>query len=61
MHEEMYQLINLNWQYIFFMQYTSRHQVCMINARYTPPTPTRRNCRAESRRRRRCVLGLSLL
>jgi len=25
----------------------------------TPPTPTRRNCRVESRRRRRCVLGLT--
>jgi len=23
-------------------------------AQYTPPTPTRRNCRVESRRRRRC-------
>jgi len=30
----------------------------MSNAQYTPPTPTRLNCRVESRRRRRCVLGL---
>ena len=27
-------------------------------AQYSPPTPTRRNCRVESRRRRRRVLGL---
>ena len=27
------------------------------NAQYTPPTPKRCNCRVESRRRRRCVLG----
>jgi len=25
------------------------------NAQYTPPTPTTRNCRVSSRRRRRCV------
>jgi len=28
------------------------------NAQYTPPTQTRRNCRVESRRRRRYVFGL---
>jgi len=26
-------------------------------AQYTPPTPTRLNCRVELRRRRRCALG----
>jgi len=26
---------------------------------YTPPTPTRRKCRDESHRRRRCVLGIT--
>jgi len=30
------------------------------HARYTPPTPTRRNYRVESRRRRRCRLGFTL-
>jgi len=29
------------------------------NAQYAPATPMRRNCRVESRRRRRCVLGLT--
>jgi len=30
----------------------------MSNAQYTPPTPTRLNCRVELRRR--CVLGISV-
>jgi len=38
---------------------TVRFKAAVTNAQYTPPTPTRRNCRVESRRRRRCVLGLT--
>ena len=36
-------------------------QAChqQTDTQYTPPTPTWRNCRVASRRRRRCVLGLS--
>jgi len=34
------------------------HVTPATNAQYTPPTQTRRNCQAESRRRQRCVLGL---
>ena len=34
-----------------------------VKAQYTPPTPTRRNSTAtvESRRRRRCVLGFTVM
>ena len=39
--------------------YDNLLSVC--NAQYTPPTPTRRNCRVASRWRRRCVLDLILM
>ena len=42
-----------------YHQYYWRRNNIMPNTHYTPPTPTRRNCRFESRRRRRCVLGLT--
>jgi len=34
---------------------SSSHCVLMSIVQYTPPTPTRLNCRVASRRRRRCV------
>jgi len=38
--------------------YYKQKDQMVTKAQYTPPTPTRRNCRVESRRR--CVLGITL-
>ena len=46
-----YQLVVLNIQLLRLFDRT----VVQTKAQYTPPTPTRRNCRVSSRWRRRCV------
>ena len=51
-------LIGSNKQTTRFISTDSKSQ-SGYQAQYTPPMPTRRNCRVASRRRRRCVLGIT--
>ena len=48
----------LQWRHCYEVTSASLNHMT-TNAQYTPPTPTRLNSTVESRRRRRCVLGLT--